>query len=454
MNVAVILAGGVGSRLGNETPKQFFKVAGKTIIEHSIDAFEHHAGIDEIAVVVHPLFLLKIEELILANNWLKVKKILKGGSERYDSSLVAIKAYASQKDTRLIFHDAVRPLVSQRIITDVIAALNTHKAIDVAVPATDTIVEVNEQGEYISSIPNRKLLRRGQTPQAFHIETITKAYEIGLKDPNFISTDDCGVVVRYLPQEKVYVVLGEESNIKLTYKEDVYILDKLFQLRSTELQNQCDFNTLNNKVMVVFGGSSGIGESVVNEAKQYGAKVYSFSRSENNTDITIRQQVSKALKSVFEKEGRIDFVVNSAAVLYKQTFNSMSAVDIENIIAINYTGMVNVAIESYPYLSKTQGHMLFYTSSSYTRGRAFYALYSSTKAAVVNFVQALAQEWEGEGICINAINPERTKTPMRTHNFGIEPEHTLLDAKTVARDSIKTLLSNITGQVIDVKINK
>ena len=98
--------------------------------------------------------------------------------------------------------------------------------------------------------------------------------------------------------------------------------------------------------------------------------------------------------------------------------------------------------------------MLFYTSSSYTRGRAFYSLYSSTKAAVVNFVQAIAQEWEPWGIQVNCINPERTKTPMRVKNFGIENEATLLTAREVAEKSLKTLLADFTGQVIDVKLNR
>ena len=95
--------------------------------------------------------------------------------------------------------------------------------------------------------------------------------------------------------------------------------------------------------------------------------------------------------------------------------------------------------------------MVFFTSSSYTRGRAFYSIYSSTKAAIVNFVQAISQEWESSGISVNCINPERTKTPMRVHNFGIEPDNTLLSARQVAEVTLQSLLSDYTGQVIDVK---
>ena len=124
------------------------------------------------------------------------------------------------------------------------------------------------------------------------------------------------------------------------------------------------------------------------------------------------------------------------------------------MVQVNYMGMVHVAVESFPYLKESRGKLLFYTSSSYTRGRAFYSLYSSTKAAVVNFVQAVAQEWEPWGIQVNCVNPERTKTPMRVRNFGAEDERTLLTAREVAVESLKTLLSDFTGQVIDVKLNK
>ena len=112
---------------------------------------------------------------------------------------------------------------------------------------------------------------------------------------------------------------------------------------------------------------------------------------------------------------------------------------------------MNVAISSFQYLKESKGKLIFFTSSSYTRGRAFYSIYSSTKAAIVNFVQAIAQEWEPFSIAVNCINPERTKTPMRVKNFGIEPDDSLLSADKVATITVQSLTSEFTGQVIDVK---
>lgn len=453
MNVAVILAGGVGNRLDKSHPKQFFKVAGKTVIEHTVNVFEKNRMIDEIAIVINPNYQVTIEDLVLSNRWKKVRKILKGGAERYHSSLAAVKAYAGAGNINLIFHDAVRPLISDRIIDDTVAALEKYNAVDVAIPAVDTIIST--KGDFIDAIPERSKLRRGQTPQGFKLDTIRRAYELALQDPSFKSTDDCGVVLKYLPDEKIYVVKGEEVNMKLTYKEDSYLLDKLFQLRSFVFAGQdIPFEQLQGKVLVIFGGSYGIGAEIARIAEGYGAKVYCFSRSLNDVDISSADRVRMSLEQAAAGAGRIDYVVNTAAILLKEPLNSMNYQAIRQMVEVNYLGMVNVAMESFPYLEKSRGQLLFYTSSSYTRGRAFYSIYSSTKAAVVNFVQAVAQEWESAGVRVNCINPERTKTPMRTKNFGMEDESTLLKAEDVAEESIKTLLSDFTGQVVDVKLAK
>lgn len=455
MNIAVILAGGIGSRLGLDRPKQFMKIAGKTVLEHTVEVFQRHSQIDEIAIVMHASYVHDVEEMVIKNHWTKVKKVLNGGHERYESSMAAINAYRKQAQTgniNLIFHDAVRPLVNVKIISDVIKALNKFDAVDVAVPAVDTVIKLDETKKYIEQIPNRNYLNRGQTPQAFKYDIIAKAYQFALQDKNLQTTDDCGIVRKYLPDVKVYVVAGEEQNIKLTYPEDVYVLEKLFQIKGTAPDEKISLEKLKNKIIIVFGGNSGIGLGIVKIAEQYGAKCYSFSRSTTNTDISDFLQVQNALQLVIEKENKIDYVVNTAAVLNKEPLMHLTQECINKIIDINYNGMVNVTTASYKYLKDSKGQILHFTSSSYTRGRANYALYSSTKAAVVNFVQAVAEEWQQDKIRINCINPQRTKTPMRTTNFGIEDERTLLKSADVAKVSLKTLLSNFSGEVVDIKL--
>ncbi|WP_137497837.1 SDR family NAD(P)-dependent oxidoreductase, partial [Escherichia coli] len=135
----------------------------------------------------------------------------------------------------------------------------------------------------------------------------------------------------------------------------------------------------------------------------------------------------------------------------KKPIDSLSQSEINNLIGVNYTGAVNVAIASKKYLTESSGMLVNFTSSSYTRGRSLYALYSSSKAAIVNFTQALAEEWTTENIRVNCINPERTATPMRTANFGLEPTELLLNAKDVALTTIKILGTRNTGLIVDIR---
>lgn len=234
MNVAVILAGGTGTRVGGDKPKQFLPIDGRSVIERSIDAFDQAPGIDEVAVVVHPDWLDYMRQLVGSNAWNKVKRVVEGGSERYLSSLNAISAYIDYPDdTNLILHDAARPFVSQAVIARVVEALKAHTAVGVGIPSTDTVWEVRDdfdveaacRGEGISHfvvrIPERRTMYRAQTPQAFRLSLIRDAYQMALQDPNFRATDDCGVVRHYAAGTKVYVVEGEEQNRKITFPEDL-----------------------------------------------------------------------------------------------------------------------------------------------------------------------------------------------------------------------------------------
>jgi len=448
-NIAIVLAGGVGERMRLDVPKQLLKIAGRPIIEHTLFALQESRYIDEIIVLMTPDYI--DEGKRIANGYSKVSKVIPGGKTRNDTSRIAISHTTG--DVNLIFHDAVRPFLTDEIIVRCIDALKKYDAVDVVIPSADTIIETD--GEIITNIPDRSLLRRGQTPQAFKRTTIEKAYDIAMKDPDFQATDDCGVVIKYLPKTPVAIVDGAESNIKVTHPLDATIADKLFQLQAAQSSSYSDqerTDKLKDKVMVVFGGSYGIGKEIIKLARTYKARVYSFSRSTTATHVENDVDIKMALEEVYSKEGRIDFIVNTAGVLTMSRLEELSQDDIDNSIAINYKAPVMIARYAKSYLSKTKGQLLLFTSSSYTRGRSNYSLYSSSKAAVVNLTQALAEEWHGEGIQINCINPERTATPMRHNAFGEEDPNKLLKAEVVARSSIDALVSEMTGQVFDVRI--
>lgn len=455
-NVAVILASGTGDRAGFARPKQMAKLAGRPVVAHALERFQAHPEIDEIAIVTNALCIDEIETLVSRERITKVKRVLLGGSERYESSLSAIRSYegdAAAGPLNLLFHDAVRPLVSQAIISDVVAALRHFGAVDTAVRSADTVIFTDPETNIIRDIPDRRLVRLGQTPQGFRYEVIRTAYDRALQDPGFRTTDDCGVVLRYSPEEKVYVVDGALSNLKLTYADDLMVLDKYMQSSAGKrLEAPAEtmlLSRVEGKVILILGGTSGIGASMARLAGAYGARVHAFGRS-TGLDIADPGSVAEVIERTLAADGRIDAVVNSAAILNRQPLINMSLAEIAESINTNILGAINIAKLSYDHLRATRGHLMLFASSSYTYGRAFYSTYSASKAAVVNLTQALADEWSEAGIKVNCVNPERSRTPMRTRAFGHEPPETLLDPDEVARKALGILIRDQSGLIYDI----
>jgi ribitol-5-phosphate 2-dehydrogenase (NADP+) / D-ribitol-5-phosphate cytidylyltransferase len=453
--VAVVLAGGTGTRVGLSTPKQLLKVAGKPIIEHAIAALESSPHVDEILVMMAPGHLDAVRELLRAGSYSKVTQLLEGGETRNATTRRAIDALGDD-ECNVLFHDAVRPLVSQRIIEDCVRALEHGSAVDTAIPSADTVIRVDgDRGTTIEDVPPRELLRRGQTPQGFRLSVIRQAYEKAAQDPGFQATDDCTVVLRYLPEVPIVVVDGEERNMKVTQPIDVYLADRLFQMVNDDVPARRSpeqlRDALSGKTFVVFGGSYGIGRDIVEVAAGFGATVLSFSRSTTQTHVERREDIIAACDRALAETGRIDYVVNAAGVLHRGSLVEASEDTVYSATEINYLAPIYIAQTFHPHLRRTRGSLLFFTSSSYTRGRSSYSLYSSAKAAIVNLTQALSDEWAADGIRVNCINPERTATPMRAMAFGTEPEESLLASRTVAEIAVDVVTTPWTGNIVDAR---
>jgi 2-C-methyl-D-erythritol 4-phosphate cytidylyltransferase len=239
--VAVVLGGGTGQRLGAGMPKQLLTLGGQTLIERCVAAFEAAPGVDEILVVMARGYTAEVRELVAG--YQKVIAVIEGGATRPESTRAALAAiseggtgwvgYAGGAgwaggggaDCGVLLHDAARPLVDQKIIAACVAALEVHDAAGVAVPASDTMV-LTENG-VMHSVPPRERLFRCQTPQCFRLSVIARAHELAAADPEFAPTDDCGVVLRYLPGTAVHIVPGSERNMKVTYPNDLAIAEAL-----------------------------------------------------------------------------------------------------------------------------------------------------------------------------------------------------------------------------------
>ena len=216
-NYAIILASGSSSRFGDKLPKQFAKINGKTILEMSVEAFEKNQNITDIIVICNPDFE-DLTKKILNKNFSKIIKITPGGKTRQESSAIGTN-YVKEDDANVLIHDAARPFVTQKIINDCILALKKFDAAGVAVESNDTIIQVNQDG-FIEKIPQRNLLRRIQTPQAFKASIIKKAHALAQKYKDIFVTDDCGLVL-LSGLAKIFVIQGDECNIKITHKSDL-----------------------------------------------------------------------------------------------------------------------------------------------------------------------------------------------------------------------------------------
>ena len=222
--VAVVLGGGVGQRLGAGMPKQLLTLGGQTLIERCVAAFEAAPGVDEILVVMARGYTGQVRDLVAG--FRKVTAVIEGGATRPESTRAALAAIvegAAGSECGVLLHDAARPLVDQKIIADCVAALEAHDAAGVAVPASDTMV-ITENG-VMHSVPPRERLFRCQTPQCFRLSVIARAHELAAADPEFTATDDCGVVLRYLPGTAVHIVPGSERNMKVTHPQDLAVAE-------------------------------------------------------------------------------------------------------------------------------------------------------------------------------------------------------------------------------------
>ncbi|MBO2451995.1 2-C-methyl-D-erythritol 4-phosphate cytidylyltransferase [Actinomadura barringtoniae] len=222
--VAVVLAGGVGTRMGSELPKQLIEVGGRPILAHAVAAFDAHPAIDEVLVVMAGAHLRTAAAITAP--FRKVSGVVEGGVTRTASTVAALTAMAERPDdTRVLFHDAARPFVDAGVIDRVLNGLTAHEAVAVGLPTSDTVVAVADG--LVASMPPRATLFRFQTPQGFRLGTLRKAYELALADPALTATDDCGIVHRYLPDVPIRVVEGSERNLKVTHPLDIVVAEHL-----------------------------------------------------------------------------------------------------------------------------------------------------------------------------------------------------------------------------------
>lgn len=226
--VAVVLAGGSGSRMGQPIPKQYLPLAGKPVLAHTLQAFESCSAVDEVVLVVPPAWLSESREIAQSAAPCKLRAVIPGGETRQESSRLGLAALGDcPDDTVVLVHDAVRPFVTAAIVEECARAAAEHGAADVVVPADDTIVQ--GRAGCVETIPDRNLMYRGQTPQGFRLGILRHAHELACANGLAGATDDVRLVLA--AGYPVRLVQGDYGNFKLTRPEDLLMAELMMSQR-------------------------------------------------------------------------------------------------------------------------------------------------------------------------------------------------------------------------------
>lgn len=234
MIFGVVLAGGIGSRMGNvDKPKQYLLVGEKPIIIHTLERFYVQNEFEKIIVLCPEEWVSHTKNLI--KKYMKDTDrivVLRGGDTRNETIMNSLryieKEYGLDDDTIVVTHDSVRPFVTQRIIEENIKYAKEYGACDTAVAATDTIV-YSQDNVLISDIPDRSKMYQGQTPQTFNALKLKNLYESLTEEEKATLTDAAKIFV--MKGEKVHIVDGEVFNIKITYPYDLRVAEALIRKR-------------------------------------------------------------------------------------------------------------------------------------------------------------------------------------------------------------------------------
>ena len=232
MVYGVILAGGIGSRMGGDKPKQYLNVKGKPIIIYTIEKFFSTPQFEKIIVLCPKQWVEHTKNLIEKHIAPAAGRVavIQGGDTRNETIMNAIKFIEDEgnlnDDTIIVTHDSVRPFVTHRIIEENIETALKFGACDTVIPATDTIVE-SLDNTVISSVPDRSKMYQGQTPQSFNAKKLKDMYYSLTEEEKAILTDASKIFV--IKGEKVALVQGEDFNMKITFPYDLRVAKSLLE---------------------------------------------------------------------------------------------------------------------------------------------------------------------------------------------------------------------------------
>ncbi len=435
---AIILMGGAGKRFDSPLPKQFVHLAGKPVYRYALDTFLSFPALAEILLVVPKVFWPRIPPELVENPRLR---LVEGGATRQASSYNGLIACGDQTDY-VVIHDAVRPFVSRSTLAAHLKLLAHYPAINTCIPSTDTLVHVKTPST-IDAIPNRTEYWRGQTPQSFSYQAILRAHR---QTSEHNASDDCSLITAL--HQEVHIVPGSERNLKITSPLDLVLAEQWLRTMPTSLPGH-PRESLAGKLFAITGGTGGIGSALAEQLKKKGAHPLIISRSAPTyaADLTCSKEAASLFHTLQTAHGPLDGLINCVGSLNLQPFHSLAPSEMDALISANFHALLYSC--RYVHLKKG-GHIVNIASSAFSRGRKSYILYSSAKAAIVNFTQGLADE--RPDLRVNALVPQRTRTPLRLRNFPDDDPEMLLSPDEVAQNIVSLLeRSDLTGILLEVR---
>ncbi len=232
MNIGVIFAGGVGSRMRTkERPKQFLEICNKPIIIYTLEHFENNPNIDAVVISCVKDWIPYLEELLYKFRIEKVKKVVPGGETGQQSiynGLCAAKEIAGNEKSIVLIHDGVRPLINSELLTRNIECVKEHGSSITAGIVKETIVVIDENGE-IEEVPTRSKSRVAKAPQSFWLDEIMEAHNKAISANKFDFIDSCSMMQYY--GKKLFMIDGPYENIKITTPDDFYTMRAILQVR-------------------------------------------------------------------------------------------------------------------------------------------------------------------------------------------------------------------------------
>lgn len=414
-NIGIILAGGKGNRFKAKFPKQFMSLNGKLVIDYVIDAFYESKLFDKIFVVIDK----KYEYFLKTNT--KINGFIRGGKDRNESVYNALTYLSSFSPKNIVFHDAARPFIKATELSQYLINLKTYSGVITAQTITDALFH-----------EDRKKFKLIQTPEAFGYKNLCK---------HFDKNKSTAAIYEHIYPSKIKFIELTHPNIKITFPRDIYIAEQLMKYSEVIKRN----SLVNNKNILILGGTGGIGKSLTTLLKIQGAKVTSL----GSKDWDLSQSTLHLPPVVSASQW--DCIIHTAGAY--ATDSDGLLLNYDKIMNVNFKSIVYL-VENIKTLIKPNGSIICISSIAAAKGRPGISLYSASKAALNCFVEGISPALAKDNIRINIICPAKVNTALQTYINPKADKKKMIQPNDLAKIILGYIDYNQTGQIVYIRVGE